>query len=187
MLNPREIVHLLFVPVCRHNEKNIPLNRFMEDLKLSGYDEKDRKTILFGGMKTYEKLKLKEIQGLRPFYRSNSFKKEERKSKKVRKKTNWFNSKPGQENYQAVMFIESTPGDKLLKMLRETEEKNMIGKDKRIKFVSKSGKKLVHMLHIKDPFQENCKKEDCQPCEQAEGTENLTNCRKVNVPYKSKF
>ena len=43
------------------------LNEFMIDLKLSGYDEKDRENILKGGINTYSKLKLKEQQGKRSF------------------------------------------------------------------------------------------------------------------------
>ena len=88
--------------------------------------------------------------------------------------------------YQAVMFVESTPGDKLLKMLRNTEEKHMIAKNKRLKAVSKSGTKLINMLQKNDPFQQNCKKPDCQPCKQAENSGKLTDCRKVNVTYESK-
>ena len=46
------------------------LNEFMEDLKLSGYNEKDMEIILRGGINTYSKLKLKEVNEVRPFYRT---------------------------------------------------------------------------------------------------------------------
>ena len=55
------------------------LNDFMEDLKLSGYNERDRENILIGGIQTYSKLKQKEKMNIRPFYRSRE---EHMKSKK---------------------------------------------------------------------------------------------------------
>ena len=58
------------------------LSKFMEDIKISGYNERERKTILKGGILTYEKLRKKESDGIRPFYRPGNYKKEERKKKK---------------------------------------------------------------------------------------------------------
>ena len=43
------------------------LNEYMIDLKLSGYNEKERENVLKGGINTYMKLKLKETQGVRSF------------------------------------------------------------------------------------------------------------------------
>ena len=65
------------------------INEFMEDLKLSGYTEKDRENILIGGVNTYERLREKERQNIRPFYRPR----EEQLvsgSKKINKVKNWF-------------------------------------------------------------------------------------------------
>ena len=61
----------------------------MIDLKLSGYNEREREDILKGGINTYSKLRIKESQGKRSFYRSyieqsNSCKD---KNEKVKK---WF-------------------------------------------------------------------------------------------------
>ncbi len=161
----------------------------MEDLKLSGYTEKDRKTILKGGIETYDKIKDKENRGERPFYRSNSFNKDKRKKEKQNKKTRWF--KKSEDNiFSTVMFVECTPEEKLIKMLKDTEERFMVASNKRIKFVSKTGTKLVNLLQRKNPFEENCDKGDCQPCRQAESSESdkgkLTKCRKMNVAYVGK-
>ena len=68
------------------DKKKETLEQFMKDLRLSGYNELERLNILQGGFKTYENLKLKEKKGLRPFYRSNQFMKEERKQLKKKKK-----------------------------------------------------------------------------------------------------
>ena len=68
------------------DKKKDILEQFMKDLRLSGYNERERLNILKGGFKTYENIKLKEKKGLRPFYRSNQFMKEERKQLKKKKK-----------------------------------------------------------------------------------------------------
>ena len=58
------------------------LNEFMEDLKLSGYNEKDRENILKVGINTFSKLKLKEVNKVKPFYRTR----EEQKRPKTAKR-----------------------------------------------------------------------------------------------------
>ena len=50
------------------------LNDFMEDLNMSGYNERERELILTGGIRTFEKLEEKEEKGERPFYRSGEYK-----------------------------------------------------------------------------------------------------------------
>ena len=65
------------------------------------------------------------------------------------------------------MFVEATVDDKLLKMLRETESVHKISDECRIKFVSKSGVKLKHILEKRDPFQSRCGESNCKPCESA--------------------
>ena len=70
-------------------------------------------------------------------------------------------------------------------MIRETEEKFQIAKDQRIKVVSKSGMKLVHLLEKKNPFAKNCEK-DCPPCEnKGENVTKITNCKVNNICYEA--
>ena len=161
-------------------EKVEILDKFAEDLKLSGYNEEKRKDILANGVKTFENLKLKEKEGLRPFYRNSSFNKEDRKEAKKDKNKSWFKSKGKAENIQTVMFVELTPRGELVKKLRETEEKFKIDNNKRVKFVEKTGIKLINILQRKDPFKKNCEKKDCVPCQfvQETGGTKLTKCRK---------
>ena len=85
------------------------------------------------------------------------------------------------------MFIEAAPGDQLLKLIRQTEEQFMIAEDQRIKIVSKSGTKLVHLLERKDPFAKNCDPKDCPPCASLEPEQNiLSKCMTNNVCYEVK-
>ena len=139
------------------------LNEFMEDLQRSGYNEKQRESILIGGIRTYEKLEDKEIKGDRPFYRSGRYKYENQSTVKNKNKMKtWFKQK--NRNFVSVMFVDATRDDKLLKMLRETEEQFKVSDDFRIKFVPKSGVKLKQLITKRDPFQGECNLNDCLPC-----------------------
>ena len=163
------------------------LNDFMYELKSSGYSETERLTILEGGINTYKNLKLKELQGLRPFYRPNEFQREIRKKAKDRKKTDWFKGKNGDDKYKSVMFVDATPGDKLLKMVRDTEDKYKIAEDKRIKVVSKAGPKLMNLLERNNPFNKNCDDKDCPPCSTLDPSDKKpSKCRVNNVSYEGK-
>ena len=85
------------------------------------------------------------------------------------------------------MFVESTPNGELVKLLKETEEANPIDSKSRIKFVEKSGSKILNHLKIADPFGKNCDKEDCLACKyKVRDKTNFTNCRKNNI-YGFKF
>lgn len=160
--------------------KNDILDTFMEDLMISGYKEKERFIILKNGMKTYENLKKKANEELRPFYRPKNFEKKERKQKKRNIKYNWFAKKNAK--YTSVMFVNPTPNSELLKMLEKTENRHKLDENKRVKFVEKSGVKIVNILQS-DPFATNCTKEDCIACKSL-GNGGFTNCRKSNVTYE---
>ena len=137
----------------RESEKVEILNCFMQDLKASGYSESERSNVLKGGMKAFRNIKIKEFLKIRPFYRSNSFEKVQRETLKNDKKKNWSKGKKCDSNFKSVMFVDATPGDTLLKMMKATEERFMIAEDKRIKFISKSGTKLVNIFEKKNPFE----------------------------------
>ena len=49
------------------------LNKFMGQLKMSGYSEQDRYEILKSGFNHYNKLQSQQVEGIRPFYRSRNF------------------------------------------------------------------------------------------------------------------
>ena len=97
----------------------------MYDLKRSGYSEKDRK-VIFSGVKTFSNPKEKEKMGLRPFFRPPDFKKDERTALKVRKAKDWYKCTKSGKEFMSVMFVEATPEDKLLKILKETAERYKI-------------------------------------------------------------
>ena len=86
----------------------------------------------------------------------------ERNHDESSKSIQWLNR--GDKKFMSVMFVEATENDKLLKMFKETEETHKISESQRIKFVSKSGIKLKHILERKDPFSSQCIDNECKPC-----------------------
>ena len=108
----------------------------------------------------------------------------------MRKLNNWYklssssakpNPKPMLTGFSSVFFVPSTPGSKLLKMLKITEEQNMIGQASRIKFIETSGRRYIDHLRVKDPYQVNCLPEErCFICN---NTNKPTNCKSTNIGY----
>ena len=84
--------------------------------------------------------------------------------------------------YIVLLFVDPTPNGELVKKLREVEEKHKISDNKRIKFVEKSGVKMVHKITRKNPFRNNCNEELCMAC-QSSKNDKVSNCRKNNVGY----
>ena len=82
------------------------------------------------------------------------------------------------------MFVEATPGDQLLKLIKQVEEKYKISEDHRIKKVTKTGAKLCNILERKNLFQKNCD-EGCPPCASSEPGKP-TKCQENNICYESK-
>ena len=156
------------------------LSKFTQKLKNSGYNEKERLNIIKGGIKTHQNLKDLEKVGKRNYYRSPIEREIQRKKKKDLKQ-NWFRKGDNKNKFTTVIFVEFTPNGELINLLREIEERNKIDENNRVKFVEKSGTKLLNKISISDPFRENCKEVDCLACKNSK--KKFTNCRKSNVGY----
>ena len=144
-------------------EKSDILNEFMKDLKLSGYSESERRNILEAGVKTYLKLKMKEKDGIRPFYRDKFFQKDGKYNSKKCNASKWFKNGKKENNFISVMFVDATPEDRLLKMFKDTESKHRISEKCRIKFVTKSGIKLKNILTKNNNVKKECTDKDGNP------------------------
>ena len=134
------------------------LEKFMTELRASGYSEKDRYEILRSGIKSYESLRKQEEEGKRPFFRNRNFNRKQRITEKEAKKGNWFKQKDNK--FSSVFFVPPTPGSQLLKMLKKTEDKFKIDEKSRIKFVETSGRKYIDYYRNSNPFNVRCKPED---------------------------
>ena len=161
------------------NVKVVILEKYMTELKASGYSERDRYEILRSGIYRYENLRKMEDEGKRPFFGNRLFNRNERDTIKARKKTNWFQNRDN--NFASVFFVPPTPNSVLLKMLVKCEEQNMIGKESRIKFVETCGRKYGDYLKSSNPFLEKCKPEDkCLVCSTSA---QKSDCKVTNIGY----
>ena len=136
------------------DKKVVMLEKFMNELKASGYSKKDRAEILQSGVRRFENLKQKEEKGIRPLYRKRSFDEDERKKRKEEKHCNWF--KQTNHEFSTVFFVPPTPDSLLLKNLRKTEQQFKIGEKSRVKFVELSGVKYKEYYRSIDPLSKNC-------------------------------
>ena len=100
--------------------RNQHLNTFMIKLKNSGYNQKFRIQILNSSMKAFEKMVDEDRKGIKPLFRDNKWKYEERLMTKEQKKRNWFRN--GDSKFKSVLFVPPTPGSKLAKELQTREE-----------------------------------------------------------------
>ena len=67
-------------------------------MKLSGYPERYRAAIIESALTAWYKMLLDNVVGVRPLYRTNSWKKEERRKQKEWKKINWHTKAGGKVN-----------------------------------------------------------------------------------------
>ena len=156
------------------------LEKFMAEVKASGYTEKDRYEILRSGIGSYRNVKKKEEEGLRPFFRNKFFERNQRNNAKDSKKGNWF--KQRDNKFTTVFFVPPSPGSELLKMLKKTEEKYQLGENDRIKFVETSGRKFIDYFKSSDPFSIRCKPVDkCFACDSE--SERKSDCKTTNIGY----
>ena len=78
------------------------LEKFMSELKSSGYSERDRCEILKSGIRRYEVLKKKEEQGERPFFGNKNFLMLNRNDEKKKNSGSWFKEK---QNKFTTVFL----------------------------------------------------------------------------------
>ena len=71
---------------------------------------------------------------------------------------------------KGVVFVEPTPNQELLNFLKEAERRRKISNNMIIKFIEKSGTKIIDFLRRNDPFRINCPPgSECRPCVSSTG------------------
>jgi hypothetical protein len=83
-----------------------------------------------------------------------------------------------------VLFVPSTKGGILTKMLRENEEEMVRITQFRTKIQEAGGIKLAGLFSTNLSRGAHCQREDCQPCNA--GEEKRQNCKLSNILYESK-
>ena len=157
------------------------LNDFCLRMKISGYPEQYRKNIIESALAAWDKIVLEDQFGLKPLYRSNDWKKEERRKEKEKKKMSWFRNMGGIKN-DFPIFCPITPGGRLAERWKRVAEEVRASSNNKIrpKVVEQTGLPISALLV--DPMQgeqDTCGKDDCNPCQN--GTSKKMSCRRSSL------
>ena len=167
-------------PSLPWTQKAAHLSDFSLRMKISGYNERYRETIIRSAITAWEKQIEKDASGECPLYRQREWKQDERRKKKEYKKTNWFRKLGGQTNDFAI-FCPASPGSRLAtKWKHELEEvRASSGGIVRGYVAEQSGIPLSAMI-IDNQLGESdfCTKSDCNPC--VSGTTKKLSCRRIS-------
>ena len=174
------------IRILRNTSSNVPWSRKAEILsdfslrmKLSGYGEKYRETVILSALAAWDKMVAKDRSGERPLYREKGWRREERLMEKERKKEKWYKKLGGTTN-DFTIFCPMSPGGRLAAKWRGVVEETRKTSGGRVRgyVAEQSGIPLSALLYSSQPGEQDfCGKDDCNPCEQ--GTSKKMNCRKV--------
>ena len=174
--------------ILRNCSPDVPWKRkaeFLSDfslrMKLSGYPERYRATIIESALIAWDKILLDDLMGVRPLYRTNSWKKEERRKKKELKKVNWYKGTEGKVNDFPV-FCPMTPGGRLAERWKKVAEEVRVNSGGRIRpaIVEQSGLPISALLvDSTQGEQDLCGKAECNPCQT--GTTKRMSCHRSGV------
>ena len=124
-------------------------------LQMCGYGRKFRYDVVRSALEAHKKMKVEEAEGKRPMHRPRNCNRKERIRTKGLKK---YYKK---QNYDAILFIPSTPNSELKKMYKNVIENSGINID----IVEKSGRSMKSMLQKSNPFkEEKCSRSSCLTC-----------------------
>ena len=176
------------IQILRNCSRSLPwarkashLSDFCLRMKISGYGEKYRETIIRSALSAWGKQVEMDTTGERPLYRPRSWKKDERAKLKESKKSGWFRKLGGKTN-DFSLFCPASPGGKLALKWREVleEVRGSSGGLVRGYVAEKSGIPLSALLFNNQPGEkDDCGRVDCNPCRR--GTTKKLSCRKVSL------
>ena len=151
---------------------------YMRRMKVAGYGEKYRRDILKHATGIVNKKWEEHRNGTRPIFRPKMWKKEKRKELKASKKLNWA-TKGG---YVAPIFVPTTPGGVLMKMMRQVAEEEA-REGLKFKIMEVGGKTVKRMFQRSNPTATpGCEDTDCVSCKDERGKGG--NCRRNSVNYE---
>ena len=175
------------IQILRNCSRSLPwasraahLSDFSLRMKISGYSEKYRETVIQSALTAWEKQLELDNTGDRPLYRPRDWQKDERSRKKEYKRSGWFRKLGGKVN-DFSLFCPASPGGQLAakwkKVVEEIRESS--GGLIRGYVAEKSGIPLSALLFNNQPWEkDHCGKDDCNPCKS--GTTKRLSCRKVS-------
>ena len=175
------------IQILRNCSRSLPwarraahLSDFCLRMKISGYSENYRETVIRSALTAWEKQLELDRTGERPLFRPGDWNKEDRARKKESKKSGWFKQLGGKKN-DFSLFCPASPGGKLASLWRKVleEMRESSGGLVRGYVAEKSGIPLSALLFNNQLGEKNsCGKADCNPC--SSGTTKKLSCRKVS-------
>ena len=151
------------------------MSNFTLKMQYSGYEQAFRYDVAKSAINAYCTMRENEKNGIRPLYRQKTWHKAERLESKEREKNEWYK----QGGFDSVIFIPSTPNEKLKRMYQNEIRKSGL----RIKVVEKTGRTIKSRLQTSNPFKrEGCARPNCFICT----TTKKGNCTSESITYRIK-
>ena len=133
--------------------RNTSLSEFSFRLKESGYNCKERLSIIQRGTEAYHKQVKRDEEGTCPLYRPKDYQSEERATKKRLAKVAWYRP------HQTVLFCPPSPGSALKNRLQKVADHLEKDNHIKIRIVERAGTKLKYLLPgLKDSSECNASK-----------------------------
>ena len=166
-------------PSLPWEEKADMLSDFCLRMKISGYRERYRETIIRSALAAWDKVEEKDRTGERPLYRDKGWKREERREEKEKKKRGWYKSLGGKTN-DFPLFCPMSPGGRLAARWQRVAEEVRASSGGLVQayVAEQSGLPLSSLIYDNQPGEEDhCGSACCNSC--TRGTTRKKNCRKV--------
>ena len=154
------------------------LTNLMRRLKMSGYNQQYRSSILSAVLAGYQKQLDRAAQpDGRPLHRPDTWQQERRAVSKASNKTSWYRA----GGYSSVLFVPPTPGSTLSNMIKKMELQTRERRSWSFRVVELGGRTLKTQLQTLSPAQPTtCGARDCIPCVSGK----LGICGRTNVCYQ---
>ena len=187
------------------------LETFSQKMRNSGHTMGYIEKALLSGITNYErKVNNSNLprthHPYKPLHMDSNYKAVGRWKKKVMAKETWYKDKKNDQKKSGsqmkktfqkaglkrnsagiptstVIFIPSSKGSKLLKLMKENEDKMSELTGFRIRMMEAGGIKLRNMFSTDLAKGSHCGSQSCQPCGRI--TENRENCKRRNIVYES--
>ena len=174
------------IRILRNCSHSVPRSRkadllsdFSLRMKLSGYSESYRATIIRSALAAWQKMLEEDRTGVQPLYRERCWMRKERNKEKEKKKSRWFRRLGGQTN-DFTLFCPMSPGGRLAHKWRQVMEEMRTSSGNLVRgyVAEQSGIPLGSLLYSSQPGEvDSCGQDDCNPCRR--GTTRKLSCRKV--------
>ena len=152
------------------------LNKFSWQMKISGYPEGYRRSVISGAVQRYQEMVKTEQEGGTPLFRSRKVILNKKESKKGRCSASWFL----QGDVRQIVMLPATPGSKLVQEVRK-EIGNIRGPDKGVtKVIERGGKPVTAGLIKKNPFPRDRCDFDEPRCIVGAGCSTVGACYEIN-------